>query len=594
MYLTSGGAITEAGTAKILAGALGMTAAGAITVNTATNDVTTLSALTTSGNVQYQDATGVAIANIGSTGNYVTNASGTGITTAGGSVDVKNVTGLLAITNDINAGAGNVYLTSGGAITEAGTAKILANALGMNAAGAISVNSATNNVTTVSATSTGTTAATSAITYRDADAVTVGTVAAAGNFTGSTGINSAAGNGVVTVQNGAGTLTVASPISAGSGNVFITSGANIVETGVGGFVGTTGTLTTSTVTGQTLNGANTVSGFNASNTTSGNIALANTAAPLTITGISQTASPVSAANGNVGIVNTGAIGNSAAAVMNVAGNTSLTTLGGALNGINIGNAAGDTFNTGTLTFNSAGAVNITEDSNMLVTGLNSAGTLILQTPLNDIDSTLGTAITVTGTTVQLLAGGTIGGLEAGEVAKTTVGGVGYNSFGTITANSSNIVVQAGGVTNGVSVDIVGSSINGLLTLTPPKVPVGAVLFNGLAQTSAPFVKTQGLGPVAGFDAALVEASRIVLTGNGNLLPSGFPTTTDAFLSSVFPTESVRKQITAGNGIVGMLAPMVALQGIGVNVSGDIERAFQRQLEEEKRRLAQIAAAALKP
>ena len=315
---------------------------------------------------------------------------------------------------------------------------------------------------------------------------------------------------------------------------------------------------------------------------------------MTITGISQTAGPVNAANGNLAIVNTGGINNSPGAVMNVAGNTSLTTLGGAGNGIDIGNALASSFKTGTLTFNSAGAVNITEANNMLVTGINTAGTLILKTPASDIDSTLGTAITVTGTTVQLLAGGTIGGLEPGEVAKTTVGGVGYNSFGFISANNSNIVVQAGGITNGVSVDIVGTSINGRLTLTPPNVPRGVVLFNGLAQTSAPFESlpgTAGIHPGAGFVAALVEAQRIGLTGNGNLLPPAFTTTADVFMSTSFPTENVRDSITAGGGTVGMLSPIIALQGIGVNVSPDIAGAFQRQEDDEKRRKAAAAAAA---
>ena len=120
-------------------------------------------------------------------------------------MDVKNGAGTLFIANDINAGTGTVYLTSGAGITETG-GKILAATLGMNAAGAIMANDAGNNVTTMSATSTGVTGPTSAITYQDADAVTVGAVAAGGtNFLGLTGINSSTGNGTVDVKNGAGT-----------------------------------------------------------------------------------------------------------------------------------------------------------------------------------------------------------------------------------------------------------------------------------------------------------------------------------------------------------------------------------------------------
>ena len=97
---------------------------------------------------------------------------------------MKNGAGTLFIANDINAGTGTVYLTSGAGITETG-GKILAATLGMNAVGAIMANDAGNNVTTMSATSTGVTGPTSAITYQDADAVTVGAVAAGGtNFLG--------------------------------------------------------------------------------------------------------------------------------------------------------------------------------------------------------------------------------------------------------------------------------------------------------------------------------------------------------------------------------------------------------------------------
>ena len=145
VYLSSGGAITESTTAKIIATDLGMTAAGAITVNSTTNNVTNVAAATSTGNIQYQDADTVAVKNVASFGNYAANAATTGITTGAGNgnIDVK-AGGLMTITNDILAGTGNLNLISAGPVTEAASAKIVANALTVTAAGAITLTTATN------------------------------------------------------------------------------------------------------------------------------------------------------------------------------------------------------------------------------------------------------------------------------------------------------------------------------------------------------------------------------------------------------------------------------------------------------------------
>ena len=72
-------------------------------------------------------------------------------------------------------------------------------------------------------------------------------------------------------------------------------------TETGGALISAATLTTTSVGGTTLGDANTVSTFNATNMTSGDVSLTNTAAPLTITGISQSG------GGNVSVTNTGGI-----------------------------------------------------------------------------------------------------------------------------------------------------------------------------------------------------------------------------------------------------------------------------------------------
>src|SRR4029077_18746647 len=97
------------------------------------------------------------------------------------------------------------------------------------------------------------------------------------------------------------------------GNLSLTSTADISQTGAI----SANLLTTSSVGGTVLNAANTVTSFNATNTTSGDISLTNTAAPLTITGISQSG------GGNASVNNTGAIVVGGATV--TGGNLSLTS-----------------------------------------------------------------------------------------------------------------------------------------------------------------------------------------------------------------------------------------------------------------------------
>src|SRR5213075_1701371 len=104
-------------------GALGMSAAGTINVNSATNDVATLGASTSSGTLTYQDANALTVGTVAAAGNF---PGATGVSTTGTAttIDLKTLNGLLTINNDI-AAANNatVYLTSGAGITE-GAAKI--------------------------------------------------------------------------------------------------------------------------------------------------------------------------------------------------------------------------------------------------------------------------------------------------------------------------------------------------------------------------------------------------------------------------------------------------------------------------------------
>ena len=117
---------------------------------------------------------------------------------------------------------------------------------------------------------------------------------------GVTGI-SQTGTGSVYLNN-SGAITLTGLVSSAN-NVSLTAGGAITEDITDGNTGAISgvTLTTTSVGGQTLEGANTVTNFNAANTTSGDINLVNTAATLTVTGISQTG------GGSVFLNNSGAI-----------------------------------------------------------------------------------------------------------------------------------------------------------------------------------------------------------------------------------------------------------------------------------------------
>src|SRR5439155_1377630 len=146
-------------------------------------DVATLGASTSAGTLTYAESNAPADGILGGDGTGL-QTCGVPITGAATTIDLKTG-GLLTISNDI-AAANNatVDLTSGAGITE-GAAKITTGgALGMSAAGTINVNSTTNDVTRIAESSTSVT-----LPYRMPTAAWVGTLAAAPNFPGSTGVS---------------------------------------------------------------------------------------------------------------------------------------------------------------------------------------------------------------------------------------------------------------------------------------------------------------------------------------------------------------------------------------------------------------------
>src|SRR2546423_10790469 len=141
-----------------------------------------------------------------------------------------------------------------------------------------------------------------------------------------------------------------------------------------------------------------------------------------------------------------------------------TTLFRSGTSINLGNQAGDAMNFGSLTFNSAGAVAISEDSSTLVVGSNTASTLTLLSPagiaVNGTISTTGNtclnagacAITVTqainaGTgTIRLVSGDTVSQSGAGTITTTAELGVRATNAISLGLGGNNVGTFAAQVT----------------------------------------------------------------------------------------------------------------------------------------------------
>jgi hypothetical protein len=213
-----------------------------------------------------------------------------------GSLNASGMTSI-AINGALNTGVGAVSLTSTGTLSEVASGTITASSLQTSGIGGTTLNGA-NAVGSFNATnSTG-----GAIALTNTGALTIAGM-------------SNAGGGADTVTN-TGSINITGTIAAAGGgaiNLNETSGA-ITESGAG-LINTTGLLTTNSVTGETLNGANKIGSLAATNTSSGDIAIINTSAPFTINNVSNT-------GGNLVFENTGGI--VIAGAVNTSGGLKLT------------------------------------------------------------------------------------------------------------------------------------------------------------------------------------------------------------------------------------------------------------------------------
>lgn len=245
----------------------------------------------------------------------------------------------------------------------------------------------------------------------------------------------AAGNVNITTTGATAALSVSQPISAGVGNVNLTSGFS--------------TSVNAAVSGASV-AVGTGNGGALTSTTPGTITASNGAVQLTSSGAVSLGGTVGATAGNVTVQGAGLVSNTGTITTTTSGNVSLTATGGT-NGVTVGGAV---TSAGTVAVNAAGAANI--NAAVQGTGVTATG-----------GTTLSTTATVTAT-----GAGTVG-LTASDGALTVGANVSAGGTVTLTATdtattTNNVIVNAGATvsTTGATIAINAgdaATINGTLT-----------------------------------------------------------------------------------------------------------------------------------
>jgi hypothetical protein len=229
--LKVGTSISQNAAGVITADQLGVQAATTVGLAGATSDVNTL-AVGTTGTVEFSDSDDLIIGTV-ATGGSAGFTGATGITSAGNDVQVLTGT-TLALNNAVNAGAGDLRLNAGGAVTQ--SAAITANGLALTGFGPYTLTLATNNVNTIAANIDAGAIGTTSASYVDANALAVGVVtvntATAALNTTTTGISTsgddvrlAAATSGITISNIINLSTGGAGGSGGNLDLFSQTGA---------------------------------------------------------------------------------------------------------------------------------------------------------------------------------------------------------------------------------------------------------------------------------------------------------------------------------------------------------------------------------
>ncbi|MDA1017400.1 MAG: hypothetical protein O3A00_23455, partial [Planctomycetota bacterium] len=500
-----------------------------------------------------------------------------------GGTDVINLnaTGGLTITGTLTLAAETLAQTGGVAVTGLTT---LSN---QNAATALTLAHANNNFSTLTVT-----APIAAVTINDADGIVLGNIS--GNSLGVTagGTITDTGTANTTVTNNASfdsitddVITLDDTYSFGSltfdggavtvleANAMVLSGASNATTldldTTAGSITDDNVLANFFVTGN----ANFNTGDDAAITLTG---LTYRFGSLTVDGggvliFEDDATLLTGTNDAtdfLSIVSGASIADDPGVSLTVANNASFADAGGA--GITLGDNGGDTINFGTLTVVSTGAVAVTEDSNMVFSGTNTAGSLTVTSEGTGVgagDITDGTDADIAVTGLATFIGGTEAadviriGDSAGNVAEfgsltftlplgavtisergTTPGTLltGTSTAATLDLDSTGAITDNAGTTLTVTdlADIAGTSITLGDDLTD------AIDFGSLTTDTSSGVGTQQITETNGIDGLSLDAD----SGNITLI-SGGPLTDADILNDVTAADFI-VQAVGGIGVTG--------------------------------------------
>lgn len=473
--LTAGGAVTDSGT--IIANTLNITGTGAITLNSAANDVNDLIVSAAGQAVTFVDADGINLAGINAgsltlnAGNAVTDSAaitaGTlTITTAAGGValdhaasDVDNLaitaaaqTVSFSDTDGLNINAltaGTATINTGGALTDSGTIAVGTLTV-TTASGGMVLDTVTNDVDVLTVNATGQTAS-----FRDADGIdlagvtastftlqTGGAVTDSGTITA--GTLNVTSTGAVTLNTAANDVDNLNVSAAGQAVTFIDAdGINLTGINAGSLALTTGG-------GITDSGAVVVSGATTLTAGTGN--------DITLDFATNNFNTVAVVTGNnVTLRDTNAITLNASTVsggLDVRANNGLTIAGNVTsNGTTVLNADNDNNSSGALTVNGGATLNTTNNTltatarDLTLTGALNSGTAIT------------TLLVSNGGTISLGGGGGNMSITNPELDAITASilRIGDNTAGNITvvadiapANTNTLHLRTGGSITGTA------------------------------------------------------------------------------------------------------------------------------------------------